>query len=196
MKFNLSSNFLQRELYGAQARIAVLDSEAEEKDKRISLLRAKIRDLEEKITNETYERYFPDSQKQSSSAHSKCSCQNHMSQRQCQLSHYCSHIQHSCQSDSCHHHKNSSTIREVPDRDYLRDCLVDIKEELIQIKDLLKLSHTKPPPANPPNTSDGNGVMPNLTDSVDPQNEETDLDESFASIETLIPDLPLQLPLN
>ena len=56
---DLNVKFLECELQGAQARIAVLDSEIEDKDKRISLLQAHIKALEEKLSSDTYNKYFP-----------------------------------------------------------------------------------------------------------------------------------------
>ena len=49
---------LRNELYTTQARICSLDSELEDKNKRIGVLRARINALEENESDESYNRYF------------------------------------------------------------------------------------------------------------------------------------------
>ena len=58
---DVNTDILQKQIYAATARIAVLDSDIVEKDKRISLLRDRIKVLEENENRQAYNQYFPSS---------------------------------------------------------------------------------------------------------------------------------------
>ena len=55
---NLNLEFLKRELSSAQARIVQLDTSIDDKDKKISILRARVNFLEDRDNQATYDKYF------------------------------------------------------------------------------------------------------------------------------------------
>ena len=63
----LSTTFLQRELSSAQTRITQLDASIEEKERRIAILLARVKILEDRDNENTYNKYFPDSSSKSPS---------------------------------------------------------------------------------------------------------------------------------
>ena len=137
---------------------------------------------------------------------------------------HCNLDQHCCKIS--HHpgniHNKASSYNDTSSNDLV---LVQIREELLCIKNLLQLNHDRsqhkenpdtemPPIANSQNDKmeiiigdeayteiHRNGASANPKNLVDIDTVTIDdqasiLDESFASVETLIPDMPLQPALN
>ena len=136
---------------------------------------------------------------------------------------HCNLNQHCC--NISHHrgniHNKPSSHNDTSSNDLV---LVQIREELLCIKNLLQLNHGRTQHKEHPNTEmpptansqdDQMGIIGDRAhteihmtgDSINPVNlmdiptikiddQASSLDESFASIETLIPDMPLQPALN
>ena len=72
---NLNLEFLKRELSSAQARIVQLDASIDDKDKKISILRARVNFLEDRDNQATYDKYFSrDNRCQSSQCSTSAPC--------------------------------------------------------------------------------------------------------------------------
>lgn len=133
---NVDTTLLNRELAAAQARISELDTQVADKDNRISILRARVKCLEEKANEQVYERYFGGAN------------QDHSSRgRQDDI---CSHDRPASSSHHCHCMKNiqpcihqcpvlpsycSSTQVTCTNKDYL-GIVEEIKQLRGETKDL------------------------------------------------------------
>ena len=76
-----------------------------------------------------------------------------------------------------------------------------LKDELYSVKDLLLKHITSIPPhhPNPPNSAlptENVTIRSQPSDDVASMDHEMDLNESFASVESVIPDVPFQQALN
>ena len=169
---NLNLEFLKRELSSAQARIVQLDASIEDKDKRIKILRDRIKFLEERDNQAVYDKYFPND---NTNSHS-CSSSRHESQNNCM---------HQCM--PCFRPNDGNSLH--------RDLLVHLKD-IRNILDMISstLSISKNCCGNSLNPS--HEISPRMTSDApseqvlpvtpSPASQEISLDMSVASIESLI----------
>ena len=190
---NLTIEFLQRELNATRARITQLDTEIEDKNKRISILKARVDFLEERENKNIYDKYFPSSNSnstQNGEARDRHTHQVPLSQQACSTT---------PQQFLCNH----CAMKKNDNSELLKTILENILEKLSLISADMNIVRKCAETSNIPfipsdnisstiqqNDSD-TYEEPNLIEIDDPMNIETAADTSSCSIETLIPDLPL-----
>ena len=202
-KDELEINFLKNELAAAQARIVQLDVKVEDKDKRIAILKARLKYFEDKENDTTYRRYFPEQDNRNLGRNDHVQCTNDRSSIgsrsfMCNPIHNCTPQFVQCPS----HHMNTppSCMNNYESQTKLlalSDSIEHIKEQVTGIiNDLSRI--------------DGlvRNKQPNQhlqqeqifeADTIDQEEEISSLDEnaSMASLESCIPDDPInQIDLN
>ena len=220
------AEFLQTELNAAKARIVQLDASIEDKDRRVSVLMARLKIFEDKQNKDVFDKYFPAEPNQQertanlppnnptvapscttsrpgqpcsynpppSSRCSYCSC--------CPPSSLCSHHRTHIHQDSHTCHCSSSCLSPATKESYLKDSgleKLNNKIDTININtEVLKsLIEETMKPINTTNkkTVNVNNFHKEQTENTTKEANEINLDESTASIEEYISEIP-DLPDN
>ena len=176
----------------AQARIVQLDADKEDKEKRIAILRARIRMFEEKETNATYDKYFPTEDSVGSGRHTE----NHLPQEEsapschqhcCLLRSRTLHSACTCHFQSCSNEENPSRsfnlARTNSTLDKILDQNIEIKSALVELLNASGYQKN----SNPLEPNSSSPVKPNIQENS--INQASAHDDSVASVESLIPDM-------
>ena len=193
---NLTVEFLKRELAAAQARIAVLDTQIDDKDKRIKILQSKVEFLEKRDSEYLTKKYFDDSngREKSQSFGQTFHTSTHKSCDSVCSHHYCcSHTQH-MQYPPCNPGQSGSTNDHFLTQ--LKDEFSSIRSILVNTNELIKclsITDQKITHKEPVGTPDNLEKV--VTDDSDVHiiSQEDEANLSFASVDSTINEIPMNL---
>ena len=200
--------FLQTELNAAKARIVQLDASVEDKDRRVSVLMARLKLFEDKQNKDAFDKYFPTESNQhdnktTPSARSSSTSPQPCQQSSCYPPHASKCSSHCsppplccCHQRTTHCHQNSQTFKSSPcqckatkefnlkdiELKEISDKIDTVNLNTEMLKTMMEDKNIKTKSINEHNHNIDEAQTEAIT-------TEQNLDESIASVEELIPDI-------